>query len=204
MVCRKYEEKTGMINPLPTEEDVPNHDDVIKWKHFPRYWPFVREIHRSPVSSPHKGQWRWALIFLFILSGCANNREADDLRRHRVHYDVTVMCNHISHKLVCFPTLNIPVILIIWQVFLSSNVIVYHVSFLVNYLISPWTKWPPFHKICSRHFRDWRFFNFKLNFIEICSLGSNWQYVSIGLDNGLVPPRLAQFTDAYTALGAMA
>ena len=23
------------------------HDDVIKWKHFPRYWPFVRVIHRS-------------------------------------------------------------------------------------------------------------------------------------------------------------
>ena len=23
------------------------HDDVIKWKHFPRYWPFVRRIHRS-------------------------------------------------------------------------------------------------------------------------------------------------------------
>ena len=27
------------------------HDDVIKWKHLPRYWPFVREIHRSrPVT----------------------------------------------------------------------------------------------------------------------------------------------------------
>ena len=25
------------------------HDDVIKWKHFPRYWPYVRGIHRSPV-----------------------------------------------------------------------------------------------------------------------------------------------------------
>ena len=24
-----------------------NHDDVIKWKQFPRYWPFVRRIHRS-------------------------------------------------------------------------------------------------------------------------------------------------------------
>ena len=24
-----------------------SHDDVIKWKHFPRYWPFVRGIHRS-------------------------------------------------------------------------------------------------------------------------------------------------------------
>ena len=34
----------------------PIHDDVIKWKHFPRYWPFVGGIHRSPVNSPHKGQ----------------------------------------------------------------------------------------------------------------------------------------------------
>ena len=29
------------------------HDDGIKWKHFPRYWPFIRGIHRSPVNSPH-------------------------------------------------------------------------------------------------------------------------------------------------------
>ena len=34
----------------------PAHDDVIKWKHFPRYWPFVQGIHRPPVNSPHKGQ----------------------------------------------------------------------------------------------------------------------------------------------------
>ena len=33
------------------------HDDVIKWKHFVRYWPFVREIHRSPVNSPHNDRW---------------------------------------------------------------------------------------------------------------------------------------------------
>ena len=33
------------------------HDDVIKWKHFPRYWPCVRGIHRSPVNFSHKGQW---------------------------------------------------------------------------------------------------------------------------------------------------
>ena len=32
------------------------HDDVIKWKHFPRYWPFGRGIHRSPVNSPHRDQ----------------------------------------------------------------------------------------------------------------------------------------------------
>ena len=28
------------------------HDDVIEWKHFPRYWPFVREIHRVPGEFP--------------------------------------------------------------------------------------------------------------------------------------------------------
>ena len=42
------------------------HDVVIKWKHFPRYWPFVRGIRRSPVNYPHKGQWRGALMFSLI------------------------------------------------------------------------------------------------------------------------------------------
>ena len=69
------------------------HDAVIKWKHFSRYWPFVRGIHRSPVNSPHKGQWRGALLFSMIcrINGWVNNREAGDLRRYRAHYDVIVM-----------------------------------------------------------------------------------------------------------------
>ena len=37
-----------------------------QWKHFPRYWSFVRGIHRWPVNSPHKGQWRGALMFSLI------------------------------------------------------------------------------------------------------------------------------------------
>ena len=75
------------------------HGDVTKWKHFPRYWPFVWRIHRSPVDSPHKGQWRGALMFSLICtwrSGCANNRDACDLRRHRAHYDVTVKRREIT------------------------------------------------------------------------------------------------------------
>ena len=71
-----------------------NHDDVIKWKHFPRYWPFVRGIHRSPMNSPHKGQWRGAMMCLWSapwINGWVNNRETGDLRRNRAHYDVTVM-----------------------------------------------------------------------------------------------------------------
>ena len=34
-------------------KDTGKYDDVIKWKHFPRYWPFVWGIHRSPVNSLH-------------------------------------------------------------------------------------------------------------------------------------------------------
>ena len=70
------------------------HDDVIKWKHFPRNWPFVREIHRSPVNFPHKGQRRGALMFSLIyawINDWVNNREAGDLRRQHGHYDVIVM-----------------------------------------------------------------------------------------------------------------
>ena len=49
----------------------------------------------SPVKSPHKGQWRGALILCLIcawINGWVNNGEADDLRCHRTHYDVIVMC----------------------------------------------------------------------------------------------------------------
>ena len=70
------------------------HDDVIKWKHIPLYWPFVWGIHRSLVNSQHNGQWRGALRFSLIcawINGWANNREAGDLRRHSAHYVVTEM-----------------------------------------------------------------------------------------------------------------
>ena len=68
------------------------HNDVIKWKYFPRYWPFVRGIHGE---FPIQRQWRGTLMFTLIcarINGSVNNREAGDLRRHRAHYDVIVMC----------------------------------------------------------------------------------------------------------------
>ena len=48
----------------------------------------------ASVNSPHKGQWRGALMFSLICAGTngwANNQDAGHLRRHRAHYDVTVM-----------------------------------------------------------------------------------------------------------------
>ena len=70
----------------------------IWWRHqmerFPRYWPFMRGIHRWPVNSLHKGQWRGAFMFCLICArtnSWANNGDAGDLIRHCAHYDVTVM-----------------------------------------------------------------------------------------------------------------
>ena len=119
------------------------HDDVIKWKYFPRYRPFVRRIHRSPVNSLHKGKWRGALTFLWICAwtnSWADNGDAGDLRRHRAYYDVIVMedvffygqglrdfmlgsCERFSDcvKPVSFCMLTVPTITVYWLYFIMST-----------------------------------------------------------------------------------
>ena len=58
-------------------------------------------IHRSPVNSPHKGQWRGALMFSLLCAwtnGWVNNWNAGDLRRHRARCDVTLMIPDIRRQ----------------------------------------------------------------------------------------------------------
>ena len=92
-----FNDKTQIILrkcPSGPRQNIAYHDDVIKWKQFPCYWPFVRGIHRSPVNYPHKAQWRGALMFSLICAwtnGSVNNVDAGVLRRHRAHYDASVM-----------------------------------------------------------------------------------------------------------------
>ena len=60
---------------------------------------------RSPVDSPHKGQWRGALMFSLICTstnGWANNRDAGDLERHHAQYNVTVInCYQLRFNIPC-------------------------------------------------------------------------------------------------------
>ena len=85
------------------------HDDVIKWKHFRRYWTFVRGMHRSPVNSPHKVQWRGALIVSLI---CALNKRlskqswgrwfgAPSRSSWRHHNDLNIDVTIISEYVLC-------------------------------------------------------------------------------------------------------
>ena len=93
----------------------PCHDDVIKWKYYPRYWAFVRGIHWSPVNSPPIGQLRGALMFSLIcawINGWVNNRDAGDLRRH---WDVISSKNLYRHVIILMHALILVlVLLILW------------------------------------------------------------------------------------------
>ena len=85
------------------------HDDVIKWKHFPRYWPFVRG---SPVNGEFPAQRTVTRNFdvffdLRLNKRWVNNREAGDLRRHRAHYDVIVMSIYIYIYMAASSFINI-------------------------------------------------------------------------------------------------
>ena len=71
-----------------------NHDDVIKWKHFSSYWPFVRWINRSLVKASDAELWCFFFICPWI-NGWVNNSGAGDLRRRRAHCDVIVMISNI-------------------------------------------------------------------------------------------------------------
>ena len=94
-VCAGPEVELGAaVHMVVSLDDLRSHYDVIKWRHFPHYWPFVRGNHQSPVNSPHKEKWCGALMFYLICAwtNCwVNNRNTGDLRCHSTHYDITVM-----------------------------------------------------------------------------------------------------------------
>ena len=138
-----------------------SHGDIIKQRHFPCYWPFVRGIHQSLVDSPHKGQWHRALMFSLICAwtnGWANNQDASDLRRLHTNYDVTVMMlywtvwkrhptvlgNHKRHPIPCLHKWTVGCLL--W---VSQRKIYYVMKWFKRSMfffdmtspICPWTTW---------------------------------------------------------------
>ena len=66
-----------------------------RWRHQ------MEKFSRSPVNSPHKGQWRGALMLSLIcdwVNSWVNIPEACDLRRRCAHYDVSVMTHHYLYS----------------------------------------------------------------------------------------------------------
>ena len=64
------------------------------WRHQTETFSVLLAICAGKVNSPHKSQWRVALMFSLIcarINGWVNNGEAGDLRRHHAYHGVTVM-----------------------------------------------------------------------------------------------------------------
>ena len=71
----------------------------------------------------------------------------------------------------------------------------------VKKLIVAETKWLPFcRRQIQRHFLEWKCLSCDQNFTRFCFLGSNWQFFSIGSDNGLSPVRRWPISLRYEAL----
>ena len=73
-------------------------DCVACWRHQMETFSVLLAIcaGNSPVTGEFssQSQWRWVLMFSLIcawINGWVNNREAGDLRRHRAHYNVTIL-----------------------------------------------------------------------------------------------------------------
>ena len=73
-----------------------------RWRHqIETFSAYLALCEDNPVVTavlPHKGHWRETLIFPRICAwanGWINNRDAGELKRHRAHYDVTVLVQQI-------------------------------------------------------------------------------------------------------------
>ena len=103
--------KKGMRGPWTVD-----HDDIIKWKHFPRYWSFVREFTGIPAQRPVT--WSFDVFFNLRLNkrlrkqsrgwwfetpSCSLWRHcdvkhftADDVTKWRKHFVVNITTQYIS------------------------------------------------------------------------------------------------------------
>ena len=87
----------GLVLGTPGTQLWPCQHEFTWWRHQMETFSFVRGIHRSPVNSPHKGQWRGALMFSLIsawINCWVNNRE---LVIWDAHSDVTIMVSFVTH-----------------------------------------------------------------------------------------------------------
>ena len=127
-----------------------HHDDVIKWKHFPRYWTFVRGIHRSPVNSPHKGQWCGALMFSYICAWWLS-KQSWGWRFEKPSHPLWCHCNDYFKDAHCFYSL--------WKLFLQCMPLATHADYddmlkpreydYISYSNNLCLIWWPFFRISS-------------------------------------------------------
>ena len=84
------------ISVLNTGVNQGYHEDVVSWKRFPHYWPFVRGIHRWPVNSPRKGPVMRIVDAYFVViveNFWTNHRVVGNTMKNNMSLDIHVQTN---------------------------------------------------------------------------------------------------------------
>ena len=83
------------LKPKPYEA----HDDIMTWKQFPNYWPFVQGVH-------------WSSVEFFYLSHGHHDAQVTSLKI--VHVQTILNIIHIVCTLLCFVVLRYQLIFLIF------------------------------------------------------------------------------------------
>ena len=148
-----------------------------------------------PVNSPHKGQWRGALMFSLIcarINDWVNNREAGDLRRHGGHYGVNVMkfprgqCVNslitMSPSSIVWPRHVAGVAYRAACMGMGELHTIQHIESGSTYRVQNKTV-DHLHATSSNAFSWMKFIVFLFDFTEVCDMWCNWQSIIIKRPN---------------------
>ena len=94
-------------NPAPL---MPIHYGLIKWRHFPHYWPFWGEStgHRWIPLTKTSDAELWCFNFICAwTNGWGNNLDAGDLKRYHTHYECKVSQQPCTNLLVVVSSLSV-------------------------------------------------------------------------------------------------
>ena len=103
------------------------HDDVIKWKHFPRYWPFVRGIHRFTVNSPQRPVTRSFDVFFDLRLNKRLSKQSWGWWFETPSRSLWRHCNVMHHPCVLSTLYAVDVILLglycnmVWHTYISLS-----------------------------------------------------------------------------------
>ena len=141
------------------------HDDVIKWKHFPRYLPFVQGIHQSPVVPLTKVSDPELWCFLWSLPEQADEQTIEmpviwdsielNMTSQKCSYD-TYLSQHIKCPSFCRRHLAMHFlewkicILIKIQLKFVPNGLILHMSALVHVIASHWIGHKPISELLTK------------------------------------------------------
>ena len=148
--------KQTKYEPCAWDVGIPSeaHDDVMKWKHFLRYWPFVRGIRPGEFPAPRPVTRSFDVFLIFAWTNSwVNNGNAGGLRLHHADFDVIAMSENSAVS---------DVIRYVWFISCRADIhscMAYFDSFASTlfYLLIAHSIWISYLTFIVKEFKSWIF-----------------------------------------------